>query len=238
MLQCALIRFSLILAVMVLVMNCSLSAYAGQVSLVGGLGGAFFQNTVDDGTWRQDKVQTPNTRLFDRAWKVGLEYRINPRWSVQSHYFDWGENVTKSLFASDDDYYGGRCHSGPGPSCPASYNRVVDRMKGVDVTVSRYWKVNEVMELYLTGGGAMTFHELKWAGGDGVYGPTRFYGNIPMLVVGGGLCYNTMFCWDTNFYMGTLSMNSGCIGGGQTECGYPLAKQVVETAALVKIPFK
>jgi hypothetical protein len=213
-------------------------ALAGELYIEGGLGAAFHQSTTDDGTWRQEKVQAPNTRLFDRAWTIGLGYRINERWSVQTHAFNWGETAVKSLFSSDEAYYGGGCNggsTGAGGACPTAHYKVVDRMWGYDLSVSRYWPINDTAEVYLKGGGAIAFHELKWTGPNSdTYGPTRVRGTIPMLVVGGGACYGYV-CADTTLYQGTLSMNGGCIGG-EYDCGYPLSKQVVTTMVVFKLP--
>ena len=224
----------IILAVALLTLSeCVLPpAHAGQWAIEGGVGAAFFQPTVDDGTWRQDGVQPPNFRLMDQAWSLGLSYRINERWSLQGHYFDWGSAAVKSRFVGDEDYdpVNSICLA----NCQGSYTKVLDRMWGHDLTVSRYWPITDAVEGYLKGGGAIAFHELKWGDGN-TYGPTRFNGAIPMLVLGGGLCYGPL-CFDTTLYQGTLSMNSGCIGGGQYDCGYPLSKQVVVSALLVKLP--
>ena len=205
-------------------------ALAGTWAIEGSLGAAFHQSTTDDGTWRQEKVQSPNTRLMDQAWSIGLAYRINPRWSIQAHYFDWGSAAVKSRFGSDDDYYGGVC-----PNCVTSNFKVVDRMWGYDLSVSRYWPITDEAEWYLKGGGAVAFHELKWTTPNAdTYGPTRVRGTIPMLVIGGGLCYGPL-CFDTTLYQGTLSMNGGCIGG-EYDCGYPLSKQVIVTSVVFKLP--
>src|SRR3990167_7800380 len=125
-------------------------AHAGQWAVEGGVGAAFFQPTVYDGTWRQDGVQPPNFRLMDQAWSIGLSYRINQRWSIQGHRFDWGAAAVKSRFASDEDYYGGNC-----PACPTASYKVVDRMWGYDLTMSRYWPLTDTVEGYLKGGGAV-----------------------------------------------------------------------------------
>ena len=207
-------------------------AHAGQWAVEGSVGAAFPRPTVYDGTFRQDGVQPPNFRLMDQAWSIGFSYRINHQWSIQGHRFDWGSAAVKSRFVSDQDY--DPVNSVCLANCQGTYNKVLDRMWGYDLTASRYWPITDAVEGYLKGGGAIAFHELKWGDGN-TYGPTRFNGAIPMLVLGGGLCYGPL-CFDTTLYQGTPSMNSGCIGGGQYECGYPLSKQVVVSALLVKIP--
>ena len=208
------------------------SVYAGQWTIEGSVGAAFHQSTTYDGTWRQDGVQAPNVRLMDQAWSLGLSYRINDKYSVQGHRFDWGSAGVKSRFVSDEDY--DPVHSVCLANCAGTYIKVLDRMTGYDLTASRYWSIGDKVEWYLKGGGAIAFHELK-AGDGATYYPLRFNGAIPMLVVGGGLCFGPL-CWDTTLYQGTLSMNGGCIGGGQYECGYPLSKQVIVSALLIKIP--
>lgn len=207
------------------------TAQAGQWYLEGGVGAAFFHPTVDDGTWRQDGVQRPNFRLLDQAWTVGIGYRITERWSVQGHRFDWGSSAVKSRFASDADYYGGHC-----PACPTAHSKVMDRMTGYDVTITRHFPLTSEWEPYLKAGAAVAFHELKWTYPDSAeFGPSRFNGAIPMLVIGGGLCFQRL-CWDNSFYTGTLSMNGGCLNGGQYDCGYPLAKQVGVSLITFRIP--
>lgn len=208
-------------------------ALAGALYVEGGVGAAFFRPTVDDGTWRQDGVQPPNFKLADQAWTLGLGYRVNARWSIQAHYFDWGEAGVKSRFVSDEYYdpVNHRCLA----NCQGTYTEVVDRMRGVDLTASRYWSVNDAVDVYLKGGGAVATHELKWGNGQ-TMGPVFFKGTIPMLVVGGGVCAGPL-CFDTTLYQGTFSMNGGCLGGSKEyDCGYPLSKRVITTLVLFKLP--
>lgn len=198
-----------------------------------GLGATLFNRTIEDGTWIQEGL--PNKELLESfAWRVGLGYTINDRWSLQANYLHFGTAKIRALVVRDPDYNNKQhvCLNHCGEAFPFNTN---DTMYGGEVSLTRTWQIRAFAP-FLRAGGAVMIHHLR-AAIQPMY-PTiepplvnSRHGFIPAVLVGGGVCYK-MFCAETTYYQGL----GGSTGGFGMDYALPISTSLFMSLVSVKIP--
>ena len=219
-----------------LLLACALAydmAHAGELYLDAGIGASLFVPTIGDGTWYQQGL--PHDWKRDSlAYKVGLGYRFNERWSVSAAYLNLGQSGVDARTTLDDSYYDPINHKCLQKCDALGSFKVRDRMQGGELTISRAFPVGN-WSPYVKVGGAVMIHNLQAVIVDSAnMSVLNFHGNIPMIVLGGGVEYKPWHLYaETSFYHGLGGDDSGCLGG---PCGWPISKQVLVTVFGVRIP--
>ena len=217
-----------------LVSECAVAkpAHAGSFYLDVGVGTTLFQRTTEDGTWIQDGL--PNQTDFTSfAYRAGLGYTFNERWSIQASYLNLGIARIRARVVHDPDYdpKGSVCLASCGNAFPFN---TTDRMYGGELSITRTftdWPVRP----FIKAGAALMYHHLK-ADVQVLYpSPGNFSidskGYIPMGLVGLGACYKAI-CAESTWYQG-IGGSNGLPG---MEYGLPIANSTLVTMASVKIP--
>lgn len=198
-----------------------LPAYALEPYIEAGAGAALFQITVPDGTWYQEAF--PHTfKTTDLALRAGVGVQVAEHWGVSVAYTRLGAVQSDADFVWDANYSPSlkRCISG----CErVNHLSATDRMQGPELTVRREFAVGALTP-FLKMGGAWMFHSITVP----AYTDTgrdisiAFKGVVPMVVLGGGVCY-IWVCGEVSYYKGI----------GST--GFPLAKDAVVPMLTVRI---
>lgn len=201
-------------------------AHAGSFYLdfAGGLSIGTPCTTLPDGDWYQKGLpyQCDTTSI---AWRAGLGYRFNERWSIQASYLKPGDDHLKAKYVSDADYdpISHTCLT----NCGNALTLVAkDKKQIVELSVARTWAYRDVQPFLRIGGGAM-LHEFS------IYGTqSGFYqehsGTVPLGLIGAGLCYGIV-CAEATYYQ---QIGPPLI----VEYGYPMATNAVVSTMGVKIP--
>lgn len=222
-----------VLTVMVMLMQTCTSTpvMAGMyIDIAGGF--TQFIPTWQDGDFHQDGLP----HQYDSqaaAWRAGLGYRFNERWSVQAHYLNFGTTRVFAEFVNDRDY-DPKAHQCLRKCNETGQLTASDAVQGFDVSASHHWQVGE-MSPFLRVGGALLFHRFSIENYNGTFAQ-KHYGRIPATLIGGGVCYKVL-CAETTFYAGIGGPNSGCVApSDQSSCGYPISKQLIMSLISLKIP--
>ena len=184
--------------------------------------------TLEDGTWWQRGLNHSITNTGP-VWKVGAGYAFNERWSVQAHFIRTNTSLT-SEFVPDANYDHKRhvCVS----ACDQRQSlRATDKMQGIDLSVTRTFPF-ETVSPFVKVGAAVFEHQFTVNVLNSAWSE-RWYGKIPMVLVGAGLCWQEWLCAESTYYRGTNGMNGGCLGN---TCGWPIAKELLLNVVSVKIP--
>jgi len=195
------------------------------VDVAGGI--TTFIPTIEDGTWWQQGLPHKfDTTAF--AWRAGVGYRFNARWSVQANYVNLGTVRINAAVVPDGAYdnVAHKCLQFCDQPLPT---KTSDAMQGFEVSATRTWQVGPVSP-FLRGGAALMFHRLTLTSEDqDSPNQLKYYGRIPMVLVGGGLCWKQI-CLDETYYHGLGGQN--CL----TPCGLPVAKEALVSLISFKIP--
>lgn len=223
-------RLTLLAWIIALLLACLLAydmAHAGELYL--NLAGGYTRFLVTAGTG--DYVQTDLPHSLDLnsvAYRAGLGYRFNERWSLQAGYINLGTINQTAKFVADADYdaKNNKCLNNCGTAQPYL---MTDRFHGGELTVTRTFAFNDY-SVFLKGGGALLFHQFRIARYDGEQ-PHENDGKFPATVAGVGACYKWA-CAETNYYHG-LGGSNGFMGQSQ---GWPLSKEMFVSLISLKIP--
>ena len=219
----------------------AMPSHAGTLSLDAGAGLAVYIPTVTNGTWRQDDFDTDPFHTQSFAWRAGLDYAVNERWSIQGHYLDWGSSQADTLMVWDVDY---NPKAPKGQQCLANCNdpkriKVKNTMRGYDLSVSYTWPhAWGPLSPFVKVGGALMYSKLSGiVVNEPDWNNAYFKGQVPMALFGAGACYRLSYgpslCADSTFYTGFGGENNGCVG---RDCGWPIAKQVWISMFSFKVP--
>ena len=190
--------------------------YAG-VYLEGGVGIAYLQRTVYDGTWYQQ--QFPHSfDLKEHAWRVVLGYNITPQWAIQAGVVSLGAAKVTAEYVADEDYDQIK------HVCTANCNTrqtliASDSLRVYEVTIKRMFQYGDWTP-YLRAGPALMTHRLTVNVQNSPAAAYQTYGRIPTVVAAGGLCYG-MICGEVAYYRGLGGMD--CL----TPCRWPIAKEAI-----------
>lgn len=187
-----------------------------------------FLLTAPDGDYIQKDL--PHTLdLSSAAYRVGLGWRFNERWSVQGGYVNLGTITQSARFVADADYdaKAGKCLNNCANAAPY---RMTDAYHGGELTLTRTFHPAKDWGLDLKAGGALMLHRFTINKNAGTNDEThRNYGRIPMTVAGVGLSYKWAYV-EMDYYHG--------IGGSNctTPCDWPLSNEMLVTWAGIKVP--
>ena len=211
-----------------LLLACALAydmAHAGELYLDAAGGVTFYQLTTADGDYLQKGL--PHTLdLQSMAYRVGVGWRFNSRYSIQAGAFSLGSVKQDALFVADQDYAGGMCLA----NCStAASNKMSDNYRGLELTVTRTFPYDD-WAVFLKGGGAWIEHKFSIVRLD--YGVAHHHdGEYPAVVMGVGTSYKWAYV-EVDYYHGLGSAN-GFMGHGQS---WPLSKEMLVTWFGVKVP--
>ena len=164
--------------------------------------------------------------LKSAAYRAGLGWRFNERWSIQGSYVNLGTVRQNAIFVSDENYskQTRQCLNG----CPNQFQHTIsDAYQGGEVTVTRTFQ-QDGYDLFLKGGGALLMHRFTIHRiFDGTFG--EHYGRFPAAVMGAGGCVKIV-CLELDYYHG--------LGGSNcyTPCGWPQSKEMLVSFLSVKLP--
>ena len=203
-------------------------AHAGAyLDVAGGL--TQFLITTPDGDYRQRGLpSTWDTRSL--AYRVGLGWSFNERWSIQGGYVNFGTINQTAKFVGDEDYNpkGSQCVK----NCAgAPTYRITDAYHGGELTVTRTFPF-ENYSLFVKGGGAYLMHRFTINREDGTGQSNQHYGQFPATIIGTGGCVK-MVCLEVDYYHG-LGGSNGFMGQDQ---GWPLSKEFLVSFLSIKLPF-
>lgn len=201
------------------------SAHAGAYLDVAG-GYTKFLLTAPDGDYVQ-KDLPHSLDLSSMAYKVGLGWRFNERWSIQGSYVNFGTLKQDAKFVDDRDYdpKAGKCLANCAAAIP---NKMTDAYHGGELTITRTFHVNEDWSVGLKAGGALLMHRFTIMRMD--TGTTHEnYGRFPATIAGVQAGYKWAYI-EMDYYHGIGPAN--CFNG----CGWPLSKEMLMTWFGVKIP--
>ena len=188
-----------------------------------------FLITAPDGDYLQRSLpHTLDTR--SPAYKVGLGWRFNERWSVQGGYVNMGQITQSAIFVGDENYNAktSQCTNG----CPGRKNyRMTDAYHGGELTVTRTFKLNDSWAWHLKGGGAYLMHRFTMNTEDGSGASLQHYGQFPAVIAGAGASWKALYV-SMDYYHG-LGGSNGFMGQDQ---GWPLSKEMLVMWFGVKIP--
>ena len=217
---------------MLLMQTCTTKPAIADVYL--DLAGGFTQfiPTWQDGDFHQDGLpHRYDSQAF--AWRAGIGYRLNERWSVQAHYLNFGTTRVFVEFVDDRDY-DPKVHQ-----CLRNCQRTgqltaSDAVQGGEVSVSHHWPF-DAWAPFVRLGGALLFHRFSIENYNGTFAQ-KHYGRIPTALIGGGVCYKVL-CAETTYYAGFGSPNGGCVAQSEESgCGYPISKQLIMSLISLRIP--
>ena len=204
-------------------------AHAGELFLDMAAGASRFLVTTPDGDYQQ-KDLPHSFDLKSAAYRIGLGWRFNDRWSIQGGYINLGTVNQSAVFVPDEffDPKAGKCING----CQRKANyRITDAYHGGELTVARTWHPTEDYSLFLKAGWAYLMHRFTINKEDGSGQANQHYGQFPATVAGIGACYKWA-CAETTYYHG-LGGSNGFMGQDQ---GWPLSKEIVLFTAGLQIP--
>ena len=183
-----------------------------------------FLKTTAEGDYRQSGLpSTWDTRSL--AYKVGLCYAFNERWSTCGGYVNFGTINQTAKFVGDEDYNpkGSQCVKN---CATAPTYRITDAYHGGELTISRAWE-----HLYAKLGMAYLMHRFTINKEDGSGASNQHYGQFLSTVAGVGAKYGPFYA-EVNAYMG-LGGSNGFLGHDQ---GWPLSKEQVVAWFGVRLP--
>ena len=166
-----------------------------------GVGATFFIPKEQDGTWYQEAFPY-HFRTRDVAARAGIGWQFNERWKVTVSYLRLGSNSVTSRYVADENYDPGT-HTCKRDCENARALTTSDSMQGGEVSVTRTFQIAPISP-FLRVGGALMFHSLWWNPSDydgHEIGRQYLYGRIPMVLVGGGVCYHWV-CVEATYYHG------------------------------------
>ena len=219
--------FIVLAVAIVAVSECTARPAHAELSLDLAGGATQFQITAADGDYLQRGLpHTLDQTSF--AYRVGLCWALNERWSSCGAYLNLGTINQSAQFVADKDYdtKAHQCISNCGTAAPY---RMTDKYQGGELTVTRTFQWDDAA-LFLKGGGALLFHQFRIARYDGSQAHEND-GKFPAAVLGGGACYQWA-CAEVNYYHGFGGSN-GFLGQDQ---GWPLSKEMLVSLLSVKIP--
>ena len=188
-----------------------------------------FLITAPDGDYLQRTLpHSLDTRSL--AYKVGLGWRFNERWSVQGGYVNFGTINQSAIFVPDENWdpKTGTCLNG----CTRRKNyRMTDAYHGGELTVTRTFHLDESWAWHLKGGGAYLMHRFTMNTEDGSGASLQHYGQFPAVIAGAGASWKALYV-SMDYYHG-LGGSNGFMGQDQ---GWPLSKEMLVTWFGVKIP--
>ena len=198
--------------------------HAGSVSVELGAGAAVCNRTIPDGTWVQTGLHH-DVDCQNFTWKAGLDYRVSDRWAFQAYYANFGTFKIRQYNTVADEAYNPKEHKCTIADCSGHPFNTDDRMHAIAVSAKHTWSEIGPIQPFIGLGGGVLMHHLTAAFGDS---RLRYHGNVPMLLMTGGLCYK-LACMDTTYYHG--------LGGGDDwSAGLPISKEVVTASFTVKVP--
>ena len=210
-----------------LISECAVRPAHAEVylDLAGGL--TRFLITAPDGDYIQRDL--PHTlNLNSLAYRIGLGYRFNERWSIQGGYVNLGTIKQDARFVADQDYNPklSQCLANCATAPPY---KMTDTYKGLELTATRTFPLGD-WSLFLKGGGAFSKHTFSIVRLD----TASFHenkGQFYSVVMGSGGCYQWA-CLELDYYHG-LGGSNGFMGEPQ---GWPLSKELLVSWLSVKIP--
>ena len=225
------VSFLLVAAFVFLLFSCTEPASA-QLYIDAAAGLSMFApssggTTLEDGTWWQ-RGMNHSIQSTAPVWRVGVGWQFNDQWSIQAHFIRTNTSLT-SEFVPDANYDHKRhvCVSG----CDQRQAlRATDKMQGVDLSVTRSFQVGPVQP-FVKVGAAIFEHQFTVNVLNSAWSE-RWYGKIPMGLVGAGLCWDWL-CAESTYYRGANGMNGGCLGN---TCGWPIAKELLISLVSIKLP--
>lgn len=193
-------------------------AHAGELYLDAAGGFTRFILTATDGDYIQRGLPS-KLDLNSMAYKVGLGYRFNERWSVQGGYINLGTINQTAKFVSDEDYAAKQSLCVKNCATAPTY-RITDAYHGGELTLTRTFKLDESWSWHLKAGGAYLMHRFTINKEDGSGQSNQHYGQFPATVVGAGIGYK-WFRTELTWYHGIGGAN-----GPNNSSGWPLSTQL------------
>lgn len=208
-----------------LVVTCQ--AQAGQLYLDAAGGVSLFQVTAHDGDYIQRDLPH-DLSLKSAAYRVGVGWQFNERWSVQGSYINLGTIKQDARFVADEDYNPklSQCLANCATAPPY---KMTDAYRGWELTATRTFPFKN-WSLFIKGGGAYLRHTFSIVRLDTASfheNKGRFYSAI----VGGGVQYKWAYA-ELDYYISPGSPNS-FMGHSQ---GWPLSKEQVVMWFGFKLP--
>lgn len=200
-------------------------AHAGQVYTEASAGLSWMHQTAPDGTWRQDYFN-PTYKGTAFSWQAGLGYAFNDRWSVQTHWMEWGTNRSDTRHVWDS-CYNPKTHqrvSSSGDCANVMRLKTADTMRGFDLTASYSFPYGDWIP-YVKLGAALMFHRLRADDYTYLQNKQERYGRMPMLEVGAGIRYKLLYA-ETAFFTALQGQNYHD----------PVSTQAVITTVGVRVP--
>ena len=194
-------------------------------------GGSFYSITAADGDYIQKGLpHSLDTRSL--AYRVGLGYSFNDRWALRASYINLGSVKQSAKFVADQDYNAklGQCVSNCANAAPY---RMTDNYKGLELVVSRSFRLSEAWTVQASAGGAYLDHRFTINKNAGTNDEShRNRGQFVAPVVGAGVGYRWIFT-ELSYYHG-LGGSNGFMGQDQA---WPLSKEIVVAWFGIKVPF-
>ena len=219
---------AVLIGVGLLMSECAVRPAHAELYLDAAGGLTQFMITTPDGDYLQRGL--PHTLdLKSAAYKVGLGWRFNERWSIQGGYVNLGTVKQSAVFVSDENYNPktSQCLNG----CPGQSNyRMTDAYHGGELTITRTFPFN-AYSLFIKGGGAYLMHRFTIHQDNGSHTFMQHYGQFPAVVAGLGASYKWAYI-EADYYHG-LGGSNGFMGHDQ---GWPLSKEQAVAWAGVKLP--
>ena len=226
---------ALIAGGLVLATQCSpREAHASQWSLDLGAGASFFTRTIEDSTWIQ-KGLPHSTDLKDFAYRAGVSYAFNDKYSIQMNYVNMGAARMSNTYVVEDHEYDAKSSTClVGAKClERGPFQTKDTMQGGEVSVTRTWDTG-TFKPFARMGAALMMHHVHVVAGQTREFVLDMHGRVPMLLLGGGVQYQlhpkAALYWDATYYHGPGGMN--CL----TPCGLPVSKEMLLSIVGVRIP--
>ena len=179
-----------------------------------------FLITAPDGDYLQRSLpHSLDTRSL--AYRVGLGWSFNERWSVQGGYVNMGQITQSAIFVGDENYNAktSQCTNG----CPGRKNyRMTDAYHGGELTLTRTFHLDDAWAWHLKGGGAYLMHRFTLHQENGSHTFIQHYGQFPAVMMGAGGSYGPLYL-ELDYYHG-LGGSNGFMGQDQ---GWPLSKEML-----------
>ena len=194
-------------------------------------GASQFLITATDGDYLQRGLPHDiDTRSL--AYRVGVGYAFNDRWAARVSGFSLGNITQSARFVADADYNPktGQCTANCANAAPY---RMTDAYRGVELVVSRSFRLSEAWTVQASLGGAYLDHRFTINKNAGTNDEShRNRGQFVATVVGAGVGYRWLFT-EISYYHG-LGGSNGFLGQDQA---WPLSKEIIVAWVGVKVPF-
>ena len=215
---------------LVTVYSCqAMPAHAGELFL--DLAGGFsqFLITATDGDYLQRSLpHSLDTR--SAAYKVGLGWKFNERWSIQGGYVNLGTVKQSAIFVPDENYDAKTATCLNGCTRQSNY-RMTDAYHGGELTITRTFHLNDSWAWHLKAGGAYLMHRFTLHQENGSHTFIQHYGQFPTVVAGVGASYKWAYL-EADYYHG-LGGSNGFMGQDQA---WPLSKEQIVLWFGFKLP--